>query len=52
MGVADLDQVRSKIRDKNVSQDPQSMLVSPDQAAGVWLEFQVARAVDGHQRMK
>jgi hypothetical protein len=42
MGVADLDQVRNKIRDKNVSQDPQSVLISPEKAGGVWLEFQVA----------
>jgi catechol 2,3-dioxygenase-like lactoylglutathione lyase family enzyme len=39
----DLDQARKQIGERNVSKDKQSVLVSPENAAGVWLEFQVAR---------
>jgi catechol 2,3-dioxygenase-like lactoylglutathione lyase family enzyme len=39
----DLDQARKQIGERNVSKDKQSVLVSPENAAGVWLEFQAAR---------
>jgi catechol 2,3-dioxygenase-like lactoylglutathione lyase family enzyme len=37
--VTDLDETRRAIRRKNVSKDEQSVLVSPENAAGVWLQF-------------
>jgi hypothetical protein len=43
LGVTDLDQARRRIAERNVSKDKQSVLASPENAAGVWLEFQVAR---------
>jgi catechol 2,3-dioxygenase-like lactoylglutathione lyase family enzyme len=43
LGVTDLDQARKQIGDRNVSKDPQSILVSPENASGVWLQFQAAR---------
>jgi hypothetical protein len=42
MAVTDPDQARKQIGEKNVSKDQQSVLVSPENAAGVWLEFQAA----------
>ena len=38
--VADLDHARKPIGDKDVSKDPKFVLVSPENAAGGWLEFQ------------
>jgi hypothetical protein len=40
IGVTDLGQVRSSVGKKNVSASEQSVLVSPENAAGVWLQFQ------------
>lgn len=42
IAVTDLAQARKQIGEKNVSKDQRSLLVSPDSAAGVWLEFQAA----------
>ena len=36
----DLDQVRRQIGPRNVAKEKQSVLVSPENPAGVWLEFQ------------
>jgi hypothetical protein len=43
LSVTDLDQARKQIGDRNVSKDPRSILVSPENASGVWLRFQAAR---------
>lgn len=43
LGVTDLDQARKQIGDRNLSKDPHSILVSPENASGVWLQFQAAR---------
>jgi hypothetical protein len=40
--VTDLAQTRKLIGEKNVSKNKQSVLVSPENAAGVWLQFQSA----------
>jgi catechol 2,3-dioxygenase-like lactoylglutathione lyase family enzyme len=40
VGVTDLDQARKQAGARNVSKDKQSVLVSPENAFGVWLEFQ------------
>lgn len=42
LGVTDLEQARRSIAGRNVSKDKRSVLVSPENAAGVWLEFQTA----------
>lgn len=42
IGVTDLDQVRSLIGNKNVSMNERLVLVSPENTAGVWLQFQSA----------
>jgi catechol 2,3-dioxygenase-like lactoylglutathione lyase family enzyme len=39
LAVTDLDETRRAVRRKNVSKDEQSVLVSPENAAGVWLQF-------------
>jgi hypothetical protein len=38
-----LDQARKQIGERNISKDKQSVLVSSENAAGVWPEFQAAR---------
>jgi len=43
IGATDLAQTRKLIGEKNVSKSKQSVLVSPENAAGVWLQFQSAR---------
>lgn len=43
LAVTDLDETRRAIRRKNVSKDEQSVLVSPENAAGTWLQFQAIR---------
>jgi hypothetical protein len=40
LAVTDLDETRRAIRRKNVSKNEQSVLVSPENAAGTWLQFQ------------
>ncbi len=40
IGVASLDETREKVGEKNVSKDKQSVLVKPENAGGVWLQFQ------------
>jgi hypothetical protein len=40
VGVTDLDQARKQAGARNVSKDKQSVLVSPENSSGVWLEFQ------------
>src|SRR5271170_2870726 len=40
LGVTDLVQARKVIGEKNVSKDRRAVLVSPENAAGAWLEFQ------------
>jgi catechol 2,3-dioxygenase-like lactoylglutathione lyase family enzyme len=40
LAVTDLDQTRKLIGEKNISKDKQTVLVSPENAAGAWLEFQ------------
>jgi hypothetical protein len=40
VGVTDLGQTRSSVGNKNVSVNERSVLVSPENAAGVWLQFQ------------
>jgi hypothetical protein len=40
LSVADLDRTHTAIGEKNVSKDARSVLVSPENAAGVWLQFQ------------
>jgi catechol 2,3-dioxygenase-like lactoylglutathione lyase family enzyme len=42
LAVTDLDETRRAIRRKNISKDDQSVLVSPENAAGAWLQFQAA----------
>ena len=39
IGVTDLDKARSSVGNRNVSSSDQSVLVSPESAAGVWLQF-------------
>ena len=39
LGVTDLDQARKVIGEKNISRDSRAVLVSPENAAGAWLEF-------------
>ena len=39
--VTDLDQTRKVIGGKNISKDKQAVLVSPENAAGAWLEFRL-----------
>jgi hypothetical protein len=43
LAATDLDQARKQIGERNVSKDKQSVLVSPENAAGVWLELQAVR---------
>jgi len=43
LAATDLDQVREQIGQRDVAKDKQSVLVSPENAAGVWLEFEAAR---------
>jgi catechol 2,3-dioxygenase-like lactoylglutathione lyase family enzyme len=43
IAISDLEQARKQLGNKNVSRIQQSALVSPENASGVWLEFQVAR---------
>jgi hypothetical protein len=43
IAVTDLAQTRKVIGEKNVSKNKQSVLISPENAAGVWLQFQSAR---------
>jgi len=43
MGVTDLDKARKQLGDKDISKDQESALVVPENAAGVWLEFQGLR---------
>jgi hypothetical protein len=43
MTATDLNQARKQVGEKNVSKDDQSVLVAPENAAGVWLEFQAPR---------
>jgi catechol 2,3-dioxygenase-like lactoylglutathione lyase family enzyme len=40
LAVTDLDQTRKLIGDKNISKDSKSVLISPENAAGAWLQFQ------------
>lgn len=40
IGVTDLGQARGSVGNKNVSTKEQSILVSPENATGVWLQFQ------------
>jgi Glyoxalase-like domain len=42
IGVTDLGKARSSVGNNNVSANDQSVLVSPESAAGVWLQFQSA----------
>lgn len=39
LAVTDLGQARKVIREKNISKDKRTLLVSPENAAGAWLEF-------------
>lgn len=39
LAVEDLDQARKQIGDRNVSKNQQSILIPPENAAGVWLQF-------------
>jgi hypothetical protein len=41
--VTDLNQARKQIGEKNISTNQQSILVSAENAAGVWLQFQATR---------
>jgi catechol 2,3-dioxygenase-like lactoylglutathione lyase family enzyme len=43
IGVTDADRARDLIAGRNVSADRQSILVSPETAAGIWLQFQSAK---------
>jgi len=43
IGVTDLGQARSSVGNKNVSANEQSVLISPNNAAGIWLQFRSAR---------
>lgn len=43
MTATDLNQARKQVGEKNVSKEDQSVLVAPENAAGVWLEFQIPR---------
>jgi catechol 2,3-dioxygenase-like lactoylglutathione lyase family enzyme len=41
--VSDLDETRRSIGRKNISKDDRSVIVSPENAAGIWLQFQPER---------
>jgi hypothetical protein len=43
MTVTDLEQARRQMGEKNVPKDDLSVWVSPENAAGVWMEFQAPR---------